>query len=91
MRLRRRSETEAPEAPGQSDPPPAAGEARAPVTEAAFLLRQIVDAIPVGDRERIWSRVVARVEAEIQRRDSNPDATDRAGADADSPPDSSAA
>lgn len=72
MRLRRRSEAEETPAPAVPEATPS----RAPVTEAALAFREMVETIPVGDREQVWSRVVARVEAELERRASAGSAPD---------------
>lgn len=63
MRLRRRTRPERPEPPPSGDPDPRCR----PVADIAWAIREAADALPPGDRDRIWDRVVAQVERTIQR------------------------
>lgn len=72
MRLRRRPAVEEP----PPSPPPREVEDQAPVAEAAFAFRAIMESIPGGDRDRVWSRVVAAVEQELTRQSPDDPADD---------------
>ena len=74
MRLRRRSVVDA--SPAPAPPPAPEAQAQAPVAEAAFALREIVESIPGGDRERVWTRIVAAVEQGLPAKAADPPAAD---------------